>query len=152
MIFEKFGKLALSNTFLNTLFSLAMSLPLMFVIGVPANIFIYCSGITAFFGLLTHCNIEMKGGLLNYIFNTPLLHRWHHSMEILENDFHEGHTNYGENLVVWDQIFGTFYSPDRRPPKEIGVDEFIPNTFWGQLLVPFRKAILLPKGKKNFRE
>lgn len=137
--------------FLNTLFSVVMSLPLMFIIGVPANILIYCSGITAYFGILTHCNIDMKFTFLNYLFNTPGLHRWHHSMEILENDFHEGHNNYGENLVLWDQIFGTYYNPDRRPPVDIGVDEYVPRTFWQQLISPFRKSIPLEKGKKNFR-
>ncbi|HCX67158.1 MAG TPA: sterol desaturase, partial [Rhodobiaceae bacterium] len=35
------------------------------------------SAVTAVLGILTHCNIEMRCGPLNYVFNTPELHRWH---------------------------------------------------------------------------
>lgn len=134
----------------NTLFSIALSLPLMIIIGVPTKVIMYCSAITAYFGLLTHCNISMEFKFLNYLFNTPGLHRWHHSMEIHEDGFHEGHNNYGENLMVWDIVFGTFYNPKRRPPIEIGVDEYIPKTFLGQLWVPFRKAIPNKPNERNF--
>ena len=107
---------------------------LWFVAGAPAIVFQWVSAITAVIGILTHCNIEMRCGWLNYVFNTPNLHRWHHSTVIAE-----GNTNYGENLMLWDQLFGTFFNPDRRPPQVIGISEPMPATFLGQLAAPFSR-------------
>jgi sterol desaturase/sphingolipid hydroxylase (fatty acid hydroxylase superfamily) len=107
--------------------------PLLVFAGAPGDIIIWVSAITAFIGILTHCNVRMQFGWLNYIFNTPGLHRWHHSM-----DLREGNKNYGENLVLWDLIFGTYFDDARRrPPAKIGISEAMPATFWGQLIAPF---------------
>lgn len=86
--------------------------------------------------MLTHCNVDMRCGPLNFLFNTPQLHRWHHSMTPEEGD-----RNFGENLMVFDQLFGTYYHhPTRRPPTVIGIREPIPTGFFGQLLQPFRRS------------
>ena len=54
-------------------------------------------------------------------------------------DLREGNKNYGENLVLWDLIFGTFFNDAaRHPPAEIGIREAMPANFLGQLAVPFR--------------
>jgi sterol desaturase/sphingolipid hydroxylase (fatty acid hydroxylase superfamily) len=74
----------------------------------------------------------MRFGPLNYVFNTPGLHRWHHS-----TDLREGNRNYGENLVFFDLLFGTFFNPNRRPPAIIGISEAMPRTFLGQVKAPF---------------
>src|SRR5258706_15974290 len=95
-------------------------------------IFMWVSAVTAFIGILTHCNVRMRFGWLNYVFNTPGLHRWHHSMEL-----REGNKNYGENLVLWDLFFGTFFDEaGRRPPADIGIRRAMPKTFFGQIPVP----------------
>jgi sterol desaturase/sphingolipid hydroxylase (fatty acid hydroxylase superfamily) len=49
----------------------------------------------------------------------------------------EGNTNYGENLVLWDQIFGTYFNPARRPPAEIGISGRVAEGFLAQLVQPF---------------
>lgn len=108
---------------------------LWFVAGAPAIVFQWVSAITAVIGILTHCNIEMHCGWMSYVFNTPNLHRWHHSTVVAE-----GNTNYGENLMLWDQIFGTYFNPDRRPPAVIGIAEPMPATFLGQLAAPFSRS------------
>ena len=77
----------------------------------------------------------MRFGVLNYIFNTPVVHRWHHS-RIPE----EGNTNYGENLMLYDVLLRTFYLPKRRPPANIGIDQPMPANFTGQLAQPFRNT------------
>ena len=107
---------------------------LWFATGAPAVVFLWVSAITAVNGILTHCNVEMRCGWLSAVFNTPNLHRWHHSTVIAE-----GNTNYGENLMLWDQVFGTFFNPDRRPPARIGISEKMPATFLGQLAAPFAR-------------
>jgi sterol desaturase/sphingolipid hydroxylase (fatty acid hydroxylase superfamily) len=123
--------------FFDTIVSVSFGLAIGVAAGVPEGIIIWVSAITAFIGLLTHANIEMRCGVLNYVFNTPCLHRWHHSMVQ-----REGNTNYGENLVLFDQMFGTFFNPDRRPPVVIGIREPMPATLTGQIMFPFRKPVV----------
>ncbi len=118
----------------DTVKSMVFSAPLLALAGTPNFVVEYFGAITAFIGFLTHCNIEMRFGWLNYIFNTPGLHRWHHSM-----DLREGNKNYGENLMIWDLIFGTYYDDHgRRPPVKIGIKDGMPHSFWGQCVEPFR--------------
>lgn len=118
----------------DTIKSMVFSAPLLALAGAPKFVVEYFGAITAYIGFLTHCNIQMRFGWLNYIFNTPALHRWHHSM-----DLREGNKNYGENLILWDLIFGTFYDDsNRRPPVNIGIKDGMPKSFWGQCIEPFR--------------
>ncbi|MCF6327842.1 MAG: sterol desaturase family protein [Devosiaceae bacterium] len=67
--------------------------------------------------LLQHSNIDFNFGWLNYVLNTNQVHRWHHS-----NASSEGNKNLGRALVIWDQIFGTFYLPKKKAtPDFIGL-------------------------------
>ena len=119
--------------FVDSALSIVMGLTILAVCGAPLEVLQWLSAITAFIGILTHCNVDMKFGPLSYVFNTPELHHWHHSM-----DLREGNMNYGENVVIWDQLFGTYVNPkDRPPPVTIGIEEFMPPKFWQQLLWPF---------------
>ncbi|MFZ4766103.1 MAG: sterol desaturase family protein [Roseimicrobium sp.] len=118
--------------FMDTLKSMIFSAPILVVSGAPGEVILWGSAITAFVGILTHCNVRMKFGWLNYLFNTPGLHRWHHS-----KDVREGNKNYGENLMLWDLIFGTFYDDATRPhPDELGMKHAMPKSFFGQLAMP----------------
>jgi sterol desaturase/sphingolipid hydroxylase (fatty acid hydroxylase superfamily) len=116
----------------DTVMSLLFSLPLMFLLGAPNDIFSWLAAITAFIGVLTHCNVEMRCGFLTLLFNTPSLHRWHHS-----RDLSEGNKNYGENITLFDHLFGTYFYAYRRPPANIGISESMPADFIGQLKAPF---------------
>lgn len=118
----------------DTVTSILLSQPLLFLAGAPSDIFIWVTSITAFIGMLTHCNIEMRFGPLNYVFNTPAVHRWHHSRIPAE-----GNSNYGENLMLFDVLLRTFYCPKRRPPANIGINDPMPTKFLGQVSHPFRK-------------
>lgn len=125
---------------MDSVFKLIPSLGVLILLGAPLEIIQWLSAITAFIGLMTHCNVDMKCGFLNYIFATPELHRWHHS-----KDLREGNRNYGENVILWDQVFGTFVNPkDRRPSADIGMKDFMPPKFWQQFLWP-----LLPVSMKK---
>lgn len=119
--------------FVDTIKSMVFATPFLALAGAPGEVFIWGGSITAYIGILTHCNVRMKFGWLNCIFNTPGLHRWHHSM-----DLREGNKNYGENVVLWDLLFGTYYDDAaRRPPRNIGIKEAMPRSFFGQLAAPF---------------
>lgn len=105
----------------------------LYLLGAPLPVFLWISAVTAVTGLLTHCNIVLRTGPLDWIFSTPALHRWHHSKILAE-----GNRNYGENLVLWDQLFGTYFNPPRRPPTDIGIHGRIAKGFLAQLVQPFR--------------
>ena len=102
--------------------------------GAPKDVVLWFASITAYIGFLTHANIRVRCGWLNYVFNTPTLHRWHHS-----KDLREWNKNYGENLMLWDLVFGTYYDDtSRRPSPDIGIKSAMPKSFWGQVVEPFR--------------
>lgn len=104
----------------------------LYVLGAPLPVFLWIGAVTAFIGLLTHCNIDVKTGPLDRLLSTPRLHRWHHSKSLAE-----GNTNYGENLVIWDQVFGTYFNPPRPSSIDIGISGRVARGFWGQLVQPF---------------
>lgn len=85
-------------------------------------------------GIFQHCNIPVRIGPLNWIFSMAELHRWHHSR--LQE---ESNANYGQNLIVWDIVFGTRFLPaDREPPRDIGLFALsaYPMSWLGQQLAP----------------
>jgi sterol desaturase/sphingolipid hydroxylase (fatty acid hydroxylase superfamily) len=87
-------------------------------------------------GLFQHANLELRCGPLNWIFSMAELHRWHHSRTMAE-----ANNNYGQNLIVWDVVFGSRYLPqDREPPRDIGLADLpnYPMGFLAQLAAPFR--------------
>lgn len=118
--------------FIDSLISVVLGIIPLAILGAPMEIIQWQAAITAFIGMLTHCNVEMRFGPLSWIFNTPGLHRWHHS-----RDLSEGNRNYGENVMIWDQLFRTYINPKRRPPANIGIDDYMPVKFRHQLLWPF---------------
>lgn len=129
---------------LDSLFKIALSQIPLYLLGAPLTVFLWVAAVTAVIGLLTHCNIAVRTGFLDYIFSTPRLHRWHHS-----KDLREGNTNYGENLVIWDLLFGTYHNPDRPSPIDIGITGRVSPRFIGQLIQPFsRKGARQILGKK----
>jgi sterol desaturase/sphingolipid hydroxylase (fatty acid hydroxylase superfamily) len=87
-------------------------------------------------GLFQHSNIGIRLGVLNYIFSMSELHRWHHSKKIDESD-----RNFGNNLIIWDIVFGTFFYPKDRKVTKIGLNNpDYPKSYTGQLLAPFAKC------------
>ena len=135
----------------DTLMKIACSQTPLLLLGAPLRVFLWVSAATAFIGLLTHCNIDVRTGFLDRIFSTPPLHRWHHSKRLPE-----GNRNYGENVVLWDRLFGTYYHPrDRRPPVDIGISGRIHDGFLRQLWQPFSargaRDIMEPAAKAERR-
>ncbi|MDE1147880.1 MAG: sterol desaturase family protein [Azospirillaceae bacterium] len=121
--------------FVDSLLSALFPLVIATLLGAPKEVIVWVLAITTYIGFLTHCNVDMDSRGLNWLFNTPDLHRWHHSRDPVE-----GNTNYGENLLLWDVIFRTRYLPaNQRPPVNIGTADKVPPTFLGQLAYPFRR-------------
>ena len=140
-------KLYVINTgrfhFVDSLKSIIPGMAILLALGAPMEVVTWLSAITAYIGILTHCNVEMRFGWLSVFFNTPELHRWHHS-----KDLREGDKNFGENIMLWDWVFGTWFNESwRRPPVDIGIKDDMPARFRDQLVWPFRFYMDSPEYK-----
>lgn len=83
-------------------------------------------------GFFQHCNINLKYGWLNYVVSSSDLHRWHHSRKPEESNH-----NYGNNIILWDLLFNSFYLPKNRQVEELGlINPNYPSSFSRQLKTP----------------
>ena len=73
------------------------------LLGVPASVFAVLGPIHLFMQLWYHTQLIGSLGVLEYVFVTPSHHRVHHAI----NDEYID-KNYGQILIIWDKIFGTF--------------------------------------------
>jgi len=112
------------------------ALPFM-LLGVGESVIALYFVFYAMNGFFQHSNIQMKFGFLNYIISSAELHRWHHSRLTAESN-----TNYGNNLIIWDLLFGTRFLPDDREIHDLGLKNHdYPMTFREQMLTPLTPAI-----------
>ena len=94
---------ALRQSISNTIkFSAVFMIPAA-LLGVPASIFAVLGPIHLFMQLWYHTQIIGKLGPLEYVIVTPSHHRVHHAINPEYID-----KNYGQILIIWDKIFGTF--------------------------------------------
>ena len=102
--------------------------PLM-LLGVPGDLLLAYLALSLPIIMLQHANIDLKNGLLNYLFSTNELHRWHHSARAAQ-----ANCNYGHALIIWDQLFGTFkyYSETNNMPDEVGLFKSSSQTYPAQ--------------------
>ena len=111
----------------------------------PGLVILFASGapsavVATWFGVLTvhlafqHSNLDYRVGWLRHIIGVAEIHRWHH-----KRDFEDAQVNFGEFLMVWDRIFGTFYdSLGKLGQAEVGLHETdYPKNYLGQLIEPF---------------
>lgn len=88
-------------------------------------------------GFFQHSNCAIRLGWLNYLVSGPELHRWHHSREAAESN-----SNYGNNFIVWDLLFGSFFLPRDRSVGDLGlINRAYPSDFGRQLITPFAKGL-----------
>lgn len=107
--------------------------PLAFM-GASEGVLILWALFAAVHGIFQHSNIPTRIGPLNWVFSMAELHRWHHSRLVDESN-----RNYGQNLIIWDIVFGSRFLPsDREPPTEIGLNGLsaYPMTWWAQQWAP----------------
>ena len=88
-------------------------------------------------GFFQHSNIRLRFGFLNYIISSAELHRWHHSRVV-----GEANNNYGNNVIIWDLLFGTWYLPSDKEVAELGLqNENYPDSYVDQMRMPFIPGI-----------
>ncbi len=66
-------------------------------------------------GTISHFNVDMRMGWLNYVFVGPELHRYHHSAKS-----HEA-VNYGATVSLFDLLFYSFLYRQGVPPLALGL-------------------------------
>jgi sterol desaturase/sphingolipid hydroxylase (fatty acid hydroxylase superfamily) len=109
------------------------------LLGAGAPILALHAVFTAIVGYLQHSNLDADPGPLRWVVATNTHHRWHHSRDMVESN-----TNFGNNLIVWDRLFGTCFEPADRAPRRSGVDGLaMPTSYLGQLASPFTYPTLL---------
>ena len=81
-----------------------MILPLL---GFDPTIIAVAGVISTLWGIVGHTQIVGKLGPLEWIFNTPSHHRVHHGSNAQYID-----KNYGNLLIIWDRMFGTYIARD----------------------------------------
>jgi len=122
---------ALRNVVIYLLLGLVGFDPFALLLAIPA---------TQISGIVSHCGADVKGGLLNYVFVTPEVHRWHHAAKTPAG--HKYAVNYGVEFCFWDRLFGTFHLPRTKAhpeqPEQIGEPTGLPDerSYLRLLLVP----------------
>ena len=99
------------------------------------------SFIFLFFGAnLRHSHVKLKyPNFLEYIFISPFQHQIHHSNNQKHYD-----TNLGSKFAIWDWIFGTLIVSKSvgKIKFGLGVEDVHFNTFWKNILNPFKNVTL----------
>jgi sterol desaturase/sphingolipid hydroxylase (fatty acid hydroxylase superfamily) len=110
-------------------------------LGVTSEVTLAFNLLVGFHSIISHCNVDIRAGWLNYIFISTELHRFHHSADEREAK------NYGVVLSLLDLAFGTCYYRPGTIPAHLGVANSAaypdPDEFWRVLRLPFtsRKEI-----------
>ena len=108
--------------------------PLTFL-GASPEALLILSIVDAGIATFSHANIRLRLGPLNYVIVGPEMHRWHH----VKSGEHQ-RSNFGNNLSVFDWIFGTARLHPSVHPADFGIDEpdFPEGNILKQFLFAFR--------------
>jgi ornithine lipid hydroxylase len=103
---------------LNYAINQALSLLPLMLLGAPADVLLGYLAISQPIVMVQHANIDLRSGWLNAVLSTPEAHRWHHSKLRAEGD-----SNFGNALLLWDHVFGTYRSVQHttHAPTQIGL-------------------------------
>lgn len=67
--------------------------------------------------LFQHSNASLNFTGWNWVFSTADLHRWHHAISPKD-----AFCNFGQNLIIWDQVFGTYRRANGMTPLRVGIE------------------------------
>ena len=112
------------------------------LIGFDPIITAIAGAVSTLYGLLTHTKWVNKLSFLEYILITPSHHRVHHGSN--ENYIDK---NYGNLLIIWDKIFGTYAA--EKEEVNYGIRENV-NTF-NPIKITFMNWYLMYKVFKKSR-
>lgn len=110
----------------------------LFALGFPIESLVAAAPIATLYAMLIHSNLDVSLRRVSYLFNSPLFHRWHHARDVEDDG-----VNFAGLFPIFDALFGTYYLP-AEGPSAVGIREAMPQTFFGQLLHPFRARARRP--------
>lgn len=103
-----------------------------FVVDLKLRIFL--SFVMTFSCYFQHANINLHfPKWVDYIFITPINHRWHHSKNMAT---YKG-MNFGFLFSFWDRVFGTYYL-EKEEPVLIGTDSSYPKNLFRRIIYPLK--------------
>jgi sterol desaturase/sphingolipid hydroxylase (fatty acid hydroxylase superfamily) len=116
--------------------ALVTLLPLYYLGADPKTVLLF-STIVTFQALISHCNVDLRAGWVNYLLTGTELHRFHHSANVEESK------NYAVTLSFIDALFGTFYYRPGELPDRTGASDPSEyphsNEFWRVMKLPFTR-------------
>jgi sterol desaturase/sphingolipid hydroxylase (fatty acid hydroxylase superfamily) len=121
---------------LNVALNLTLGILPIRLLGVPAEVVFATSLTSLIHNFITHANVDLRLGALNWVFSGPELHRWHHAQRVADANH-----NYGGTLILWDVLCGTRRLPSRALAAEaVGLEggASLGSTYRAHLLHPFR--------------
>lgn len=110
---------SLRNHPLEMLVTLPTSAFVILAVGAPVSAVAILQTLLVGSAIWQHADIALPQRIdraLSIVFVTQRVHRMHHSPERAKHD-----SNYGELLIVWDRLFGSFTSGRRR--ERVGLDD-----------------------------
>lgn len=113
-------ELNLSVLFRAPVAALVQTFPLYLVLaiaGVPAVMYATVAVVVHASMLWLHTRLIPDLPGLDWIVNTPALHRLHHSSSV-----DDGTRNFGGLFAFWDRAFGTYQAPTAREPNAYGIE------------------------------
>lgn len=105
------------------------------ILATPEPIITRMVALLSAMSLLQHANIRMRTPVwLDTLICTPIVHRHHHSQDLIE-----GNRNFGNTVMLFDQLFGTYGQHHPEGPVRMGIkDDPVPKGFWPQWISPFK--------------
>jgi sterol desaturase/sphingolipid hydroxylase (fatty acid hydroxylase superfamily) len=105
----------------------------MFVLGFTQNALHAYIFIVYLNATYLHTNVRFNIEWLKSIIATPRFHHWHHGIEKEAINI-----NYSIHFPLIDKMFGTYYMPPNQWPSGYGINDQIPNGYWGQFIYPLK--------------
>ncbi len=120
--------------FVELLITRTLVLAPIFVLGFSQGVVDAYIIIVGFQAVFNHANVSVRLGPLRYVIVTPNFHHWHHSQDEPAID-----RNYAAHFAFIDHLFGTAVKSPDKWPRDYGVrGDYVPPSFWQQVLFPFK--------------
>lgn len=117
-------------------------------IGFPAEMITSMLLIHGLYPFFIHTRVIGKLGILEYVLVTPSHHRVHHASNEKYLD-----KNYGDVLIIWDKLLGTFQKEEEQEEIVYGLTKPLKSySFLWQHLHFAIEMILAVRSKKTFKE
>jgi ornithine lipid hydroxylase len=105
------------------------------ILGAPPKVVAIIMVMNITRSVFPHLNADVDSGrVINFVFSTPEVHRWHHIQ-----DPRFAQVNFGDTTNIWDHVFRTYRRPGATPDTVLGVtaSQRVPDGWIRQLLSPW---------------